>query len=392
MTIYNNTTKYIWISGLSGIHLLSPVLTFFFLFRNLEYSHIFIIYAVLTFCMFIFEIPTGLIGDKYGRKTSILIAHILNLFITIGLIFAWDFIPFLILFGLMGIAITFESGSDEALIYDSLKSVKKEKEMKSVFAKIGMARMVPILILSPIASIIAKDLTNFQFIFLLILSSLFKIIAIIIITTLKEPEHFGKKEKPEIISLIKDTINTITNSPKLIKLFLNKTFILIPGTHIFMLLWQPYLKDSGISVIYFGTLAAISGILIYFVGKNIENISNKYNGKAILLATGIIPALLFMFAAFSNNWILALFFFFGIKILVWFRNPLFSEYINKYIESHNRATVLSSLSIIDSFFDVIIFLSASAITISGYKYAFLCSGIFMIIGLILFRIKSEDIN
>jgi len=79
-------------------------------------------------------------------------------------------------------------------------------------------------------------------------------------------------------------------------------------------------------------------------------------------------------------------------VLLWVRDPLFSQYLNEHIESHNRATVLSSLSMVDSFFDIIIFLGAGYIANTGLNYSFLfCAGI-ILIAILFFRIEDRHVT
>ena len=88
----------------------------------------------------------------------------------------------------------------------------------------------------------------------------------------------------------------------------------------------------------------------------------------------------------------------GTKILMDFgmsftdEGKFFSQFMNEHIESHNRATVLSSLSMIDSFFDVIIFISVGYLTNLSLSYSFIFSAIIMAIALIFFRITDEHIK
>ena len=63
------------------------------------------------------EVPTGVIGDLYGRRTSRLLG-IFTYFIYIGIIlFSTNYLLLVIGFIFCGISYTFESGSGDALVY-----------------------------------------------------------------------------------------------------------------------------------------------------------------------------------------------------------------------------------------------------------------------------------
>ena len=173
---------------------------------------------------------------------------------------------------------------------------------------------------------------------------------------------------------------------------MNKTLILIPGSHLFAILWQPYLQTSEVPIVFFGILTAVSSLIIFLLNQNINKIESKFNGRRIIFYTGLLPLLAFVLGALFQNILVALLFYFVVRITIWLRNPIFSQYMNEHIESHNRATVLSSLSMIDSFFDVIIFLSAAFITNISLSYSFLFSAGLMLLALLFFRVAKEQIK
>lgn len=78
------------------------------------------------------EVPTGVVADKFSRKYSILIGYSIALFCSIGIFLASGFWPILLLTFLGGIGASFISGADDALLYDTLKELKKPEKFKSV--------------------------------------------------------------------------------------------------------------------------------------------------------------------------------------------------------------------------------------------------------------------
>jgi len=89
--------------------------------------------------LFLFEVPTGVISDLVSRKLSIflgffcLITGIFSLFLAEGFSFlALGQITF-------ALGTAFISGSDEALIYDSLLSKKREKEFTKIWSRIMLS-------------------------------------------------------------------------------------------------------------------------------------------------------------------------------------------------------------------------------------------------------------
>ena len=387
----NNTDKYFWITLLQNCSFMSPVMTLFYIHRGLQFSDIFLLLLAIVISMFIFEIPTGIFGDKYGRRNSIIIGLFLMIVISVLIVFAHSLLFFLFIMILLGLAVTFSSGSDEALIYDSLKEEGKEKEMNKYMSKINSARFMPLILTAPIGAIIAKDLTENQFVILLILGIIVSLSAFIVGLTLKETTYHKNAKKDSPIKLFKSSFVQIKTSPIILRLFMNKTLVLIVCSHVFGVLWQPYLQKSGVPIALFGILVAVSALIISYLNHKITSIQTVISTKKILFLTALLSFIVFLVGAYVQNIYYAILFYLVIEILLWVRDPLFSQYLNEHIESHNRATVLSSLSMVDSFFDIIIFLGVGYIANVGLNYSFLfCAGI-LLIAMLFFRIEDKHI-
>jgi MFS family permease len=396
MCIVKNTDSMFWMIVFVNISFLAPVMTLFYLHRGINLQQIFLLLLVIVVTMLFFEIPTGIFGDKYGRRNSIIVGNILWVLSNVGLIFADSFFMFVFLSFLFAVGATFISGSDEAIIYDSLKEEGRENDMKKYMSKLQAAIFIPLIVTAPIGSIIAKDLAEKQFLIILILSAITSAVALIFALLLKEPklqeskdESSNKNKNPFI--LFKSSFNDIKSSPVLVRLFLNKTLVLIIGAHVFGNLWQPYLLESKVPVILFGFLLSIGAIIIATLNMKIERIEKYISDRTLLYLTAILPFLAFAVGAFVRNFYFGIFFFLIISVSLQVRYPVFSHYINQHISSHNRATVLSSLSMVDSFFDVLIFISVGYATIAGLSLAFLvCAGI-LLIAIVFFRIGKEHV-
>ncbi|EZP76683.1 hypothetical protein H839_08803 [Parageobacillus genomosp. 1] len=75
----------------------------------------------------LFEVPTGMVADLYGRKRTLLIGSMLSLFYALLMMVGGHFFVFTLAFALAGLAGTFHSGAHNALLCDTLLySGKKE--------------------------------------------------------------------------------------------------------------------------------------------------------------------------------------------------------------------------------------------------------------------------
>ena len=92
---------------------------FFILFlleKGLSYTEIGIFYAVREIVINVFEIPSGVIADTYGRKNSLMASFILYI-ISFSVFYASsNFYLFLIAFILFGIGDAFRTGTHKGII------------------------------------------------------------------------------------------------------------------------------------------------------------------------------------------------------------------------------------------------------------------------------------
>ena len=92
-----------------------------------------IIYATT---IIILELPTGILADKWSRKNMLVLGAALTCFEFPILIFAHSFWHFGIVVFIAGISTSFVSGSEYALLYDSLKCHNKENTFEKVLGRL----------------------------------------------------------------------------------------------------------------------------------------------------------------------------------------------------------------------------------------------------------------
>lgn len=91
---------------------------------------------------FLFELPSGVFADFIGRKKAILIASTLMVIGNFGVAFGSSFLSITIWYMIWTIGYAFQSGSTEALAYDSLKLSRKEDEWNKVIGTANIIRRV----------------------------------------------------------------------------------------------------------------------------------------------------------------------------------------------------------------------------------------------------------
>ena len=78
----------------------------------------------------LFEIPSGVLADVFGRKKTLVISCIMRMLGNLVMIFSNNFAMVCLSIGLHALCYNFSSGSGDALAYDSLKSVGQEERFE----------------------------------------------------------------------------------------------------------------------------------------------------------------------------------------------------------------------------------------------------------------------
>ena len=130
-----NVGRYYLFNFLFGaaVNSLVSILVLFWLARGLSLGQIMIFMSTYGVSLLIFEIPTGVLADRYSRKWSLAVGAFLQVVVGV-IILSTPYFPALLgAYVLVGVAVAFLSGSGEALIYDSLKQDGRELDVQRVF-------------------------------------------------------------------------------------------------------------------------------------------------------------------------------------------------------------------------------------------------------------------
>ena len=160
----------------------------------------------------------------------------------------------------------------------------------------------------------------------------------------------------------------------------------------FLLIWtyQVLLKQLGVSLAYFGVISAfIIGVEI-IVMNNFERLEKIFRSKGrYLFFSAFISGVAFIFLGINSYIIPAVIAMMVISGFGLTRFVLISSYMQKHIESHNRATVISCASMLRGFGLAIIYPLAGLMVEWSLSYAFIAIGAAIMIFALIFKSKES---
>lgn len=345
--VFGNTlaTSFIW--GIDTIFLLNAGLSIFEAFS---------VNAFFSLGMVIFEVPTGIIADTFGRRISYLLGSITLALSTLLYIVMWQvhgpFIGWAMSSILLGLGYTFFSGALEAWLVDALHATKFKGSLEGVFAKGQIVAGVAMLTGSISGGIIAQ-LTNLGVPYILRAAVL--LINFATAFFLMKDLGFNPKKigRPllEMRNIFKASIDNGFKNPPVRWIMVSSLFTTGVSFYIFYAL-QPFLlklygdeKAYGIAGLAAALLAGANiagGILAHRIRK-------LFSRRTTTLIVGIFITGLILFAVSqANNFIVVLILIFLWGVIFAAIRPIRQAYLNGLIPSRQRATVLSFDSLVGS--------------------------------------------
>ena len=384
-----NIKRAYWFKFFRGLHFFSAVLIpFFTLWGKISFTQIMILQAVFTFSSFLLEVPTGVIADKFGRKTSLILAGFFGVIAPIVYVSYPSFWIFALAEFIWAIGAALLSGADSALIYDSLKLNKREKESKKILSRYGSFGLAGILVAAPIGGLIAQYISVSS---AMLLTSIPMFIALIISFTFKEPKIADCKDKESYWSTLRNGIKYLRGHKELKILLFNHVAI---GTLPFFLIWvyQVILQNYNVPVGVFGFVHAFIVVGEILVLTWIIKLEKFFGGKKkYLVRSAILLSLLFLAMAFINNVYVALACIFLIGAFGLTRKQVFLSYFNKFIESHNRATVLSVVSMVYGFVQAVLYIILGKLIDFNLTVGLVVVGIGILLATIFSKVEEEHL-
>ncbi|NCC55765.1 MAG: MFS transporter [Erysipelotrichia bacterium] len=109
-------TKFSLYGLLKNLRFFEPFMLIYFLDQSLNLFHIGILFSIREIITYIFEIPSGVIADRYGKKTELVFCFIFYITSFILFFFATGFVGFVFAMSLFALGEAFRSGTHKAMI------------------------------------------------------------------------------------------------------------------------------------------------------------------------------------------------------------------------------------------------------------------------------------
>jgi MFS family permease len=330
--------------------------TLFLLDAGLSNTQAFAANAFFTLGQVIFEVPTGVVADTWGRRASYLLGTLTLLVSTLLYLWMWyiqaPFWGWALSSVFLGLGFTFFSGATEAWLVDGLTFSKYEGDLDSVFARGSIAAGIAMLTGSVAGGYIAQ-ITNLgvPYIIRSAVLGLTFLIALIYMKDLGFTPDKSQTVPKQMRRIFKASIDNGFKRPAVRWIMLGAPFAAGVSFYAFYAM-QPYLLElygkseaygiAGLAAAVIAGAQIIGGLLV----KRIRRLFSRRT-HAIIMSVVLSVMALAVIGGTGNFWVAV------VLLVVWAMvfasvTPIRQAYLNGIIPSEQRATVLSFDSLMGS--------------------------------------------
>lgn len=387
----NNLWKMQAIRLLFWMHFFASVLVPFLRdWGGITFTQIFTLNAWFMFCNFLLEIPTGAIADRFGRRISLALGSFVS---ALGfLIYATvpRFEIFLLGELVLAISFTLMSGADEALVYDTLDQLGQRADAKRVYARLESCKLGGIIIGAVLGGFIAGSLGLRA---PMLLGAVPAVLGGFVALSLVEPGGMtGRRTAQSYAQLLRGGIRYFAGHPSLRVLALD---MIGSASMAWLIIWlyQPQLERVGVGIALFGVVHAGMCVGQILLLSNIERIEAWVGSKRrYLFLSAVVPGLAYVCLAAADGVAGVVAAILVASAVGLSRPVLFTGYMNTHIPSAQRATVLSTVSMLRTLAVALINPVAGWLVDWGMRPALLILGIAAIALALVTRLEERHLE
>lgn len=298
-------------------------------------SEIYFMESIVLLGTIFLQVPMGALADLIGRKKTMIMGSLLYVVSVIW--FAISRSPFDVWGGNIAwmVGASLCDGADSAFLYDSLKSVGRESEYKKIDGEAVGNR----LLLTAICAILAGFLAQHSLRLPLLFSVPGVIFSAIMPFFFKEPPMEKKFIAREQMNIMKISILFVANH-KEVKWIIGFTTLIGVVSKIWFFTYNPYFELVKLDLKFYGVVFFTLNVIAWFFSKYAHKISGKFTERAVAILMVLLIGLpILVMGSFVS--VLAVCMVFPQNIVRGFMRPFFGEFLNRHLNSENRATVLS---------------------------------------------------
>jgi MFS family permease len=397
--------KFSWYGLLKNLKFFEPYLLIYLLADGITFTQIGILMAIREVIIYVFEIPSGVIADQFGKKKEMLLCFTFYIISFIFFFIQGGFSLYLVAMIFYGLGDAFRTGTHKAMIMQYLQEKQWSDHKAYVYGRTRSFSLIGSAVSSILSVLMVIFLPGLRWIFLIVI--LPYIADFILIASYPDSLDRAEDEQTDysLKKFFKATGATLKTSfviPKLRTLIFNSSTF--QGT---IKSIKDYVQPLLVATLTVGfvitdetNVKIIIGIFYFFMNllnsaasRNAYRFSERFSARMMINITFIIMAVAVLLtggAAWANMSLLIMVFFILINTASNIRRPLLVGALSDIIEPKQRASVLSVESQMTSVFTALgAFLIGFSVDRVGLTWTFLGFGVILLALQVVLWIRAD---
>lgn len=376
-------------SFMKNFDISSAIWVLYMVYKGLPLWQIGIVEGIFHLTSFLFEVPSGALADLFGRKNVIIAGRICSAVSAIINLFSNNILGFSIGFIISALGYNLNSGSEEALVYDSLKQAGCEKSYLKVNSRLNLIIEVS----QGLSTFVGGLLAEYSYVYCYVTVIIISLLSLIPCFMFEEPLIKEENNREETISIRKHfelCYNIIKNNKKIIKILIYFPVVFTFDTVVYFY-GQQYFSILGCNKIEISLIMLLGGISACIGAITCEKVIGVFKDKTKYVAS-IFMGISIVFIS-GKSLVISVIFFAVMNYVNSLLYPIQSTSLNKLIPSEQRATIISIDSMIFSLCMICMFPLCGLIADKfDLHITFLVLGIVQILLIILLVNKKRSIT
>ena len=341
---------------LTGFVLNRGVFLLFLAEKGMSVTEIALYQALFNIATVVLELPTGLVGDFFGKKFSIQVGVLLLFFHTAGMLLLSG--PFLVVLSLVeALAYSLQSGSEQALLYEIVRNSGQEERFLTINARLLASQSIA----TGVAIVLGSFIAQISWSALYVCVSVFYLLQLSLLYPIERAEttrseSSGEEERFDVAKIFRRETWCVGESAFAILLLLIGTSMLdgFYGSYynLNQLVFDAFHAPVSIIGIFFGASYAVNATA-YIAA---DFFSSRFGKRNTMLGSMLIEAGLFLILPWLASNPLCLF---GLSMVLCFLPEVVyitsENLIQDAIADDLRATILSVASLVRALFSAMFF-------------------------------------
>lgn len=316
-----------------------PVIVPYLKSLNLDMEEIYLCQAIFALSVVLLELPSGYISDLIGRKKAIIYG---TAFHSIGftiMMLASNFWHIAATQIFLAIGVSLFSGSDIALIYDTLDTLKCKRSRSKLLGEMIFYKQLG----ETCAAILAAALAYFSLFFTVVANAIISWIPFIIALSIIEPtrKYMSTNDHSKNFKYI---YKSLFKREKVLTLVILNNIIYGLATLVVVWAFQDYWKHIDIPISMFGILWAITNLTVAVTGKFAHRIESTLGSTTAILLISLLPIIGYFGISLTTG-IIGILFCLLFQVSRGLNQVILKDALNKRVASDMRATANSVTSL-----------------------------------------------